>query len=152
MNKLTAIILIAILSLSMLSACASPDGISISIPQPKTPEVLSAETETLIKQTHLDNLKLQDRYPDATTDNVQIIHYYGTYNDAVAVMITDVFHDYTANLWHESVVNIRFYYGNGNHIKIWKDGVFYRLEAAYEQGILTKNDLRSIAYYQNNEK
>ena len=56
------------------------------VPQPKTPETLSKQTEKSIKQTELDKYN-NGREPGSeyygTLDQVYILGYYGTYNGCV---------------------------------------------------------------------
>ena len=82
-------------------------------------------------------------------DEVNITGYYGTYNGCVVFFIPGDF------LWgimgYNSVViaGIEFVYQaaqGGLRIIAWKDGEFYyHLNEAYNQGLLTQEDLQSIA-------
>ena len=124
------------------------------VAKPKNPAILSEETANQIKQTHLDDMRKQpwfeddDFVPPASIDGVEL-DYYGTYNDCVAVKI----YGYEMHLtepWEDTVAGVTFMYGSSNEIKVWHNGRLYRLQAAYDNGMLTKDDLRNIAYYHHN--
>lgn len=55
--------------------------------QPKNPSTLGSETELKIKRLYLKELR--NEYPRATTNNISINNYYGTYGDCIAVCITN---------------------------------------------------------------
>ena len=70
---------------------------------------------------------------------------------------------YEDTAWETSVAGIPFRYDNGNRILLWKvkesDGAwpgtgsrFYELQEAYDTGLLTQEDLKSIAYYHETGK
>lgn len=114
------------------------------VPQPMNPEVLSAEQEDAIKA---DWVKLWD---DSFTEEPMVdLSYYGTYNGCVALLIQDNYYSYPAVISHEVIDGISFRYGGTAPVKIWKEGSFYDIKDAYENELITKDDLRSIAYYHN---
>ena len=83
---------------------------------------------------------------DATGDpeaTILIDHYYGTYNGCVAVMFSGI--ETNDAEWDIEVAGTVFHYWHGSFIEIWKDGSIYSLEDAYEQNLLTKSDIESIA-------
>ena len=57
-------------------------------PKKKDPEVLSAETELILKQAYLQT---ELKEPNISLDYVKIYNYYGTYNGMIAVHIWDVY-------------------------------------------------------------
>ena len=119
-------------------------------------KTLSTEVENQVKQTYFDYLC--DRYdiksdpivyPNAGIDDVWIYKYYGTYNGFVAVMMGNNFVDYHDLEEDIYIDDILIRYPNSNTIKLWKEKVFYDLKSAFEQGLISKNDLQDIAYFQN---
>ena len=70
--------------------------------------------------------------------------YYGVYGGAVPVMMNGMvaFPDIVTE---EEVAGFHFKYGNTNTIKIWKNGTFYSLKEAYEQGVLTAEQIGILA-------
>ena len=119
------------------------------VPKPKDPAVLSEEQENKIKEDYLFELRdLQEEYGgEYSIDGVSITAYYGTYNGSVVLSIRDSYFPTVAAIWDVEVGGINFIYGNG--ICIWNNGIFYGFTAAYEQGLLTQENLRDIAYYHN---
>ncbi len=92
-------------------------------PMPKTPESLSDKTEKAIKETRAYDLRNQDTNPikKAKAKDVTILKYYGTYNNCVAVMITDYYHSYDLMEWDIEIEDVLFHYSNGNRIIIWNE-------------------------------
>ena len=58
---------------------------------------------------------------EAKAKDVTISIYYGTYNNCVAVMISDAYHGYTQALREVTIGEVLFHYNNGNSIIIYKD-------------------------------
>ena len=102
---------------------------------------------------------------------VQIEKYYGYYNittyngdtawrngsrdiDCIAVMMVSGSSYYPDTGWEETVADTLFRYNDGNRILIWEHAsdYFYELQEAYELGLLTEDDIRSIAYYHETGK
>ena len=105
-------------------------------------------------------------FPEAIWSDVWIEKYYGSYryyyygssifNDHVAVMMTTSYDEYADAPWEETVADTVFRYDDGNRILLWvapderglgMHGHFYELQDAYNLGLLTEDDVRSIAYY-----
>jgi len=49
----------------------------------------------------------------------------------------------------ETVADIVFYYSDSNRIRVWYNGDFYSLQEAYEQTLLSYEDLQAIAEIKN---
>jgi len=73
--------------------------------------------------------------------------YYGTFNGAVVVMMDGFCYDQVC--LDAVVADSVIHYGDSNTIQVWKNGVFYELNEAYERGLLTKNDVKMIAVWHN---
>ncbi len=69
--------------------------------------------------------------------------YYGTYDGAVA------FFSYgpTDRMWKISVAGIDFEWGSGANLWVYKEGIFYSLEEAYELKLLTEQNIKLISEY-----
>ena len=95
--------------------------------------------------------ELISAYSTTHNDNsAPLIGYYGIYKSgAVAGMFAD---NNAECVWSETVGAFKFSYGDGNRIVILYDGEFYTLGEAYENGSLTKEDIREIynIYYDQN--
>jgi hypothetical protein len=110
---------------------------------------LDAETEKRILQEYFDAyVKPED--PGATVNDIWIAGYYGTYNGVVAVRFGDFFG--SAGVETEEVIaSIRFIYPDPKPNYAWKDGSLYRLQKAYDLGLLTDDDIKNIheIYYED---
>jgi hypothetical protein len=132
---------------------------------PVYPDPVSAEIQGAIKETRAAILRAEVdrdgvfRYPNATVEDVTLLEYYGKYNDSYAVMIADSFTEYTAAEWSETIAGVTFYYSDGNRILIWKEmieeneitmGAFYTFQKAFDENMLSLEDLITIADYHRN--
>lgn len=75
-------------------------------------------------------------------DSAPLIRYYGKYSSgAVVGMFADC---NTKNEWSETIDYFTFNYNDGNRIVILYDGEFYTLGKAYEEGYITRENLRVV--------
>ena len=91
-------------------------------PQPKEPQELTEEISLKIRETAAYVYR-NDKYinaPKAVADDFKIIEYCGTYNDCVAIMMTDIYTGYTGALITDVIGEVSFFYNSGNKIKVWK--------------------------------
>jgi hypothetical protein len=94
-------------------------------PIPKNPEYLSNEIINAIKKTYLVNLRdirNQDgtlMCPNATISDVKFLGYYGTYNNAIAIKISDEYSGYPGVVQKFTVADITFTY-SGVPVVIWQ--------------------------------
>ena len=145
MKRTLAILLVMTMFAAILGGCSGEPV------EPPYISELDEEIQNAIKQTCLDEVQADDSegyFKDKTIDDVDIDRYYGTYNDCVVVKIYG-FYEYTQALWEDRVAGVKIQYYNGCRISAWKDGVFYELKDAYEQGLLTRKDIKKIAAIQN---
>lgn len=118
------------------------------VARPKNPEKLSDELENKIKEDWFYKLNSESSidYNDITMINDWTVDYFGTYNNCVAVMIwgsrgvDGAERDITID-------DVVFHYRDGNRMEVWKDGNFLKLADAFEQGLLTREDIQDIEYY-----
>lgn len=91
------------------------------VPLPKDPAHLSDETIKDIKQTHLVALhtRASARCPKAKIDDIAVLEYYGTYNGAVAVKVSDIYSNYPAIVKELEVSGVKFIY-SGPVVRIWQ--------------------------------
>jgi hypothetical protein len=104
--------------------------------------VLDAETEKRILQDYFDT-RVKPEDPEATVNNIRIERYCGTYNGVVAAKFTGFF-VYADVVWGEVIAGLQFYYPEIEPVFAWKDGSLYRLREAYDLGLLTGDDIKSI--------
>ena len=108
---------------------------------------LSAKLENQIRQDRLAYLVNEEKRINANVNIINIDEYCGTYSGAVAVMIYDSF--YTHSFQGETVADVIFHCRDGNTMTVWKSGKFYTLQTAYDEGLLSKRDLKKIAKIHN---
>lgn len=90
-------------------------------PIPKVPKELSENVSYKIRETVASELR-RSNIKNAKADGVNIVHYYGTYDGAVAVIVT---HSYLGDSpavvvdSSYSVAGVIFHYWTSNHIQIW---------------------------------
>jgi len=113
---------------------------------------LDLETERYILQAHYDELLEYVPTSKATLDDFFIKGYYGTYNGAVVVWVGMVGQLEWGVPGSERVAGIIFKYPTINDfIEVWKERTFYRLQEAYDSGLLTQEDLESIRGWHKTE-
>lgn len=79
-------------------------------------------------------------FPDA--EDVEVLNYYGQYGAADVVMLKTMSAE--SGYASETVSGYQFLYPNQNLISVRIDGVFVSLNAAYENGFLTVEDVEDI--------
>ena len=97
-------------------------------------------------QIRLDYLVEFDLPNDIKFGDVFIPYYFGTYSGSVAVIITAGL-DYEDIGLSTEVAGINFGQHGLPFILIWNDGNFYQLNEAYDQKLLTLNNIENIRYY-----
>jgi len=115
------------------------------LPRPKSPPILSAETENLIKEYWMSTWKLEPE--DFEYEPRVHIVYYGTYNHCIALTIVDNISLYPALAGEEIIDGVIFPFNGEMFVRIWYNGNFIQLRSAYEQGLLTQEDLKDIQHY-----
>ncbi len=112
-------------------------GADTDLPVEDEDHVISAEKEDAITEAYTK------KYPQ--NGGIAWIAVYGEYNDAVALMIYGKNTSYTQALWSEEVDGVTFNYKDGNYIVVFDGSGFLRLSEAFENGLLTHDDLVAIA-------
>ena len=80
------------------------------------------------------------------------VDYYGTYQGYIALRLHNM--QFFLGKDKEEVAGCTFYYSGCSDILfcrvvLWKDDTFYHLQYAYDQSLLTEEDIKNIAYYNN---
>jgi len=121
-----------------LSEPDEPNGSAYLIPLP-------SEIVAQIKQDYVDKNPLyhpiEQRYYGA--DDV-CLRYYGTYNGCLAIK-TGYYGTYCVQMVFEFEIDGVLFAFTGSPLFVWKGGIAYSLSSAYEQELLTKDDLVKIA-------
>lgn len=116
----------------LFTACQSEDsGLMI------VPDEIKTEIETTWQQTH----GVVYEWSDGENDGYYTVRYYGTYQGAVVRMYEGAAQGTTGF----NVAGEFFMWFHGFGIHVYKDGEFYSLQEAYENGLLTEKHIKSIA-------
>ena len=75
--------------------------------------------------------------------NMDEYEYYGSYREAV-VFFSDGEISATV-IWEKNVAGVEFKWPGAASIEVYKDGLIYSLEKAYEDGLLTERNIKSIS-------
>ena len=96
-----------------------------------------ASDRTLLIQAY------EEKYPKA--GEATILRYCGTYESgAIVAMIAGYYENYDCALWTETVTDYDFNYSDANRIRVLYKNEFYTLAQAYENGYLTKENIKDI--------
>ena len=82
----------------------------------------------------------------------EVEYFYGVYDECAYVMMVGEDICTTQANRDIEVGGVMFHYRDGNSIEVWRDGEFYSLEEAYEQGYVTVESLQEVAKIQNKER
>ena len=122
LKKIFIIGVILIMGLGLFSACGN-------------------KQEERIRNDYLLYLRAQGE-TEATLDDVKILKNYGNYNGAVVVRMERGAFEVITTI---QVGGVDFTFSNTNTAIVWHDGQFSELEEAYDNGLLTKDNLIAIA-------
>jgi hypothetical protein len=111
---------------------------------------LDVKTERRILQDYYDTyIKPVPANSSVTVNDLSIINYYGTYNAVVVVKIEDgVPFDLPTILprpYNIDDIVFPWLYPSRPFPTVWNNGQFYSIQELYASGLLTRNDLESIA-------
>lgn len=137
-------------TLEETTAAPAPDAVPeepVAPAEPTEPTVPSADPVVQEPEANIDtsapSQDLIDRIEATLSSDVfYVMGYYGTYNGASAVKIGGG--SELAVITEVTVADVEFVFPTHVQIKIWKDGTFYSMENAYDQGLLTKDDIEMI--------
>ncbi len=148
--KRLCILLSCLLLLSALTACALPtDGTEESsetetIYVPESGEPTEELLEQIKKDYYKDEHGTMEGYDPEVADG--IVKCYGIYHGCVPVIIN---HGCLFRQYFVEVAGIQIYYLDSREIQVWKNGNFFTLQGAYNQELLTKEDIQTIASLHN---
>lgn len=97
--------------------------------------------EKQIREDYLALMHTQGE-TEMTIDDVIILNNYGTYNGAVVIRMLRGAYEVITTI---KIAGIEFTFSNSNTALVWKDGHFFELSDAYDNDILTKDNLVAIA-------
>ena len=105
----------------------------------------SEELLDIIRSDFINSKKIKD------DELIYVSRYYGEYDGAIPVEIEGAISRYLANK-DEIIAGYLFHYNDYNTIRVWKDGQFFTIESAFENGILTEKQVGILAYIHENNK
>lgn len=97
--------------------------------------------ENQIREDYLDFMHNQGEI-EMIIEDVHILNNYGTYNGAVVIRMKRSAYEVITTI---NIAGVNFTFSNTNTALVWKDGYFYELSDAYNNDILTKDNLITIA-------
>lgn len=92
------------------------------------------------------------KFSGARPSNVTVLRYYGSYSAGEAVLPVETDKGYTADIYSFEVAGYEFELASGEY-RIYihlKDGTFAELSEAYENGLMSDEDIASVWNYYNN--
>ena len=104
----------------------------------------------MVNQIIEDFAKLYGSSWDGAAFDEFVIHHRGTFNGCVVMKIAPKDAQFAAVPGKDVVAGIEFFYGYASFtLRVWKEGQFYSLTEAYNQGFLTQENLESISMGQS---
>lgn len=97
--------------------------------------------EKQIREDYLALMHTQGE-TEMTIDDVKILDNYGTYNGAVVIRMQRGAYQVITTI---EIDGVEFTFSDSNTALVWKDGQFFELSDAYDNEVLTKDNLISIA-------
>jgi hypothetical protein len=137
--KKAGFILLAVFCIAMFYGCKEEEAYPWKL---GTFEGLDAETEWRIIQAYFDTY-VKPKDPDAKINDTRIARYFGTYNGVVVVQFAISFPN-TGEESEDVIHGLQFTYHPSVPIVAWGSGILYRLREAYDLGLLTEDDVKSI--------
>jgi len=116
--------------------------------QPNVAFRLEAPSDELLKRFDAESDAYQKRQPHYDPKYqypFYIERYYGRFGDIVFLLMGGGGLAYADVITTETVAGYTFQYPDSNTIRVWAYGTFVSLEDAYEQGIITKEQIGVIA-------
>ena len=126
---------------ALLSAICLTFGITGCKDNLKLDDEKELEIRTAFYNEHKDSYK--------ELDHVTIYAFYGEYNGSYVV---DIFRSMETMLYTETIDGFTFTYPTPNPLLVYIDGKFYRLQEAFDAGLLTHRNLQKVwnLYGENN--
>lgn len=140
----------AVLSAAILTGCSSDqvaDGSTSTSGVMSTEAIASLTTEPVVDNaleteplSEAKKREMKDAWRENKEDNLVWDAYYGTYDGCIVVLDPG---NLTA-IRSIEVAGYNFIFGNSFTIWVYRNGEFYKLEEAYEAGILIETQIAAI--------
>ena len=113
-------------------------------------QAVKMPSDKTLRQIELDYGRhmFGEEYDPAVHGEVSVSKCYGVYNGCVAAIFSGQW-DAPAVHMDVTVADVVFHYANGFTIDVWHDGEIFTLQEAYDQKLLTKGNLQTIADIHN---
>lgn len=107
-------------------------------PTPLVP--LTAEQKLKVKQDYLEFYN----ETELTIDDVYIRDYFGMYNECQVMLLSGIYPD---AIYEINIAGYDFIFSQLREMDVYRNGEFTTLSTAYENGWISKDDVRDIHYY-----
>lgn len=106
-----------------------------------TMEELTNEIKKDIKESYLERYKI-----DGTYEDIWIMKYYGKYDKSYAVVLNETYIDEDDDIYViEEVAGFSIVYNfEGAYIHVYNNGNLYRLQEAYDKGLIDEDSIIKI--------
>lgn len=169
MKRIVAIILLSVLLCGCAAAGPGPqmgaltdptnasteDNSNVTIPiasVPKNPGLTVDPYDPENKVPEITKNQIRKDFcnvnPGVSVEDVRL-RFMGYFEDAYVLFVDVKDMMYMEVITIEKVAGLTFVYSCSQHMQVWHDGQFYSLKLAYNNGILTQDDLRTLVkdYY-----
>ena len=137
-------VLLFLLAALMLTSCASKDDYTIETDEAGNP---SESQLAQIAEDFFNYFYADAPNPPEKNDHISVDRCYGIYDGSVPVMFSLISVSISEDV---EIGGSKFHYSSGNRIYVWKNGDIFTLQEAYDQDLLTKEHLQTIAEIHNN--
>lgn len=148
-----AALALLLLSLSLLVSCTQAhsqtagNGSETQIPLEDLEFVLETPSEELQARFVAEYVAYQ-KYDPEDHPPVAIESWYGSFGDIHFLFVSDYL-SYAAVCWTDVIAESSFDYNSSQTIQVWVDGQFLKIGDAYEQNLITKEMVATIANIHN---
>lgn len=106
-----------------------------------TMEELTNEIKKDIKESYLERYKI-----DGTYEDIWMMKYYGKYDKSYAVVLNETYIDEDDDIYVvEEVAGFSIVYNfEGAYIHVYNNGNLYRLQEAYDKGLIDEDSILKI--------
>ncbi|MCL2108211.1 MAG: hypothetical protein FWH20_02565 [Oscillospiraceae bacterium] len=126
-----------------------PEPPMVTAPAPLEP--LTDEVDLAIRESYVEFLGGELHGREITAEDLEILHYFGTYNDYQIVVVYPKGGIATADMQFIHLGGHEIALGSGSfRLMAHKDGEFTPIQDAYEAGYITDENVRFIAFYNLN--
>lgn len=142
--KKIILVFISLMFIMCLVACGEKNKCTVNFfSDGKSDIKISEDMQEKIKSKYVSEYLLKYN-ENASIDEVHIDKFYGVYNNAYVLIMSNDYVEYRTAITYEVILTYRFQYSNSNKIKVFYEDSFYSLTSAYLNKILSDEDIREI--------